>query len=99
VGGKSVLRQSGPAQFIRLPQALLKVGSQARWKLEYSGVKYDGTFTVEAPDSLRALTQRLQRENQGDPDEIVTKLRVASALSAEGYAWDARELIRTALTP
>lgn len=98
-GGKSVLRQSGPSQWIKVPLTFLKPGAQVRWKLEYSGVKYEGSFAVESPSTLAELKQRLMVENASEADEIVAKLRVASALSAEGYAWDARELIRTALAP
>ncbi|RFO97882.1 hypothetical protein DIC66_03915 [Rhodoferax lacus] len=99
VGGKSVQRQNGPAQWIKFPLSVLKPGANVRWKLEYSGTKYEGTFAVEPAGTMEALKQRLQNDSQGDTDEIVTQLRVASGLSAEGYAWDARELIRTALVP
>ena len=99
VGGKSMQRQNGPAQWIKFPLALLKPGANVLWKLEYSGTKYEGAFVVERASTMEALKQHLQNDTQGDTDEIVTKLRVASGLSAEGYAWDARELIRTALVP
>ena len=67
------------------------------WKLNYSGSKYEGSFRVEPASTLEALRQTMLKEAQGDPDEFVVKLRVASGLSKEGYFWDARELIRVAL--
>ena len=99
VGGKSAQRQNGPSQLIKLPQHLLKAGTQLRWKLEYSGSKYEGGFTVEPANTLAELKQRVSRENPDDSDEIAKKLRLAFAMSAEGYSWDARELIRSALVP
>lgn len=96
--GKSVHRQSGPLQVIKLPAAVLKSGASLRWKLDYSGRKYEGSFTVEPASTLALLKQSLLQDAQGDADVLVAKLRVASGLSMEGYFWDARELIREALT-
>ena len=97
VGGKLAQRQSGPSQLIKFPQHLLKAGMQLRWKLEYSGSKYEGGFTVDPPNALDELKRHVFREIPDEADEIATKLRVASAMSAKGYTWNARELIRSAL--
>jgi hypothetical protein len=98
-GAKSVYRQSGPAPSIKLPQAALKAGTQLRWKLDYASSKYEGAFTVEPASTLAALKQSLQKEVPADSDELVTKLSLAAELGNAGFAWDARELIRAALTP
>ncbi len=99
VGAKSVYRQSGPAQWVKLPQAALKAGAKLRWKLDYAGSKYEGFFVVEPASTLAALKQSLQHDAKSDSDELVTRLSLASDLSQAGYTWDARELIRVALTP
>ena len=52
-----------------------------------------------AGGTLDALKQRLGNDDPADADELVGKLRVAAALIAEGYAWDARALIRRVLSP
>ena len=98
-GAKSVYRQSGPAQWIKLPQAALKAGANLRWKLDYAGSKYEGVFSVEPANTLVALKQSLQKDAKPDSDELVTRLSLASELGQAGYGWDARELIRAALTP
>jgi len=95
--GQVVHRHTGPSQVIKLPAALLVAGAHLSWKLNYSGSKYEGSFRVEPASTLVALQQTMLKEAQGDPDEFVVKLRVASGLSKEGYFWDARELIRVAL--
>jgi hypothetical protein len=99
VGGKPVYRQNGAAQTIKLPQAFLKAGTPVRWKLDYAGAKYEGQFTVEPAATLAALKQSLQKETPAGGDALVTKLSLAADLGQAGYAWDARELIRAALTP
>ena len=99
LAGKSVYRQSGPAHAIKLPQAALKVGAQLRWKLDYAGSKYEGTFRVEPASTLAALKQSLQKDAPADDDALVTQLSLAADLGNAGFSWDARELIRAALTP
>jgi hypothetical protein len=96
--GKVVHRQSGPLQAIKLPAEFMVPGAQLAWKLDYSGSKHEGSFRVEPASTLVTLQQTLLKDAQGDPDEFVVKLRIASGLSKEGYFWDARELIRVALT-
>ncbi len=98
-GGKSVYRQNGPAQTIKLPQAVLKAGAQLRWKLDYAGSKFEGAFAVEPTSTLAALKQSLQKDTPADGDALVTQLSLAAELGNAGFAWDARELIRAALTP
>jgi hypothetical protein len=99
VGGKTVHRQSGPTQWIKLPLAILKPGASVRWKLDYSGSKYEGAFVVEPAATLDALKQSLAKDAPADADELVGKLRIAAGLNLQGYAWDARALIRSVLSP
>lgn len=98
-GGKSVYRQNGPAQTLKLPQAVLKAGAQLRWKLDYAGSKFEGGFAVEPTSTLAALKQSLQKDTPAEGDALVTQLSLAAELGNAGFAWDARELIRAALTP
>lgn len=97
--GRSLHRQSGPTQLIKLPATVLKPGPQFSWKLQYSGEKYEGSFLVESASTLAALQQSMQKDGATDLDELADKLRVASGLSKEGYFWDARALLRAALLP
>lgn len=98
VNGKTVGRQSGPLQVIKFPAAFLAAGSRLTWKLGYSGSIYQGSFSVETAETFQAMQQSLLKNAQGNPDELIVKLRVASGLNLEGYSWDARELIRSVLT-
>jgi hypothetical protein len=95
--GKVVHRQSGASRFIKLPAAQLKAGAKISWRLEYTGSKYAGTFTVEPTSDLDSLQQALIKETEGEADAFLVKLRVAAGLNKERYLWDARELIRSAL--
>lgn len=99
VNGKLAHRQSGPAATIQMPKSALKAGSSVRWKLEYAGGGYEGAFTVEAADAVTKLLQSQPRDERTGQDPLMERLDPAFALISAGYAWDARELIRQALTP
>lgn len=96
-GAKILYRQVGPAQALRIPASALRSGNQMRWRLEYAGKKYDGQFTVEPVSRMTAIKQSLLADVIKPSDPIAEALRLASALALEGYGWDSRELIRTAL--
>lgn len=96
-GAKVVFRQIGPAQALRLPASALRSGNQMQWRLEYAGKKYDGQFKVEPIQRMTAIKQSLLADYANSTDPIAEALRFASAFALEGYGWDSRELIRTAL--
>jgi len=99
VGGKPVLRVSGPARSVTLPAAALKAGVHASWRLAYGDGHDEGSFDVVPSERLAELEATLATESDAGGDAKVAKLRIASGLVAQGYNWDARELIRTAVNP
>jgi hypothetical protein len=99
VDGKQVHRQVGPQLALRLPFSSLKAGARVQWTLAYSGRRHEGEFSVEPAAALAALQQSLVTGSALDVDTDVAKLRLASGLMEAGFAWDARELIRAALSP
>lgn len=97
-GAKVVYRQVGHAKALRLPALALQSGNQMRWRLDYAGKKYEAQFLVEPIQRMATIKQSLLAEQPASPsDPIAESLRFASALALEGYGWDSRELIRTAL--
>lgn len=98
VDGKSVFRQTGPAKTLRLPHSAMKPGSTVRWKLDYSGRRHGGQFTVEAQSRIQGFLDSAQATKDVGKDSIAQALRVATVLVQEGYEWDAREMIRRALS-
>jgi hypothetical protein len=98
VGDKSVFRQTGPEHSLRLPRAAMRPGTLVRWKLDHSGQKHEGQFTVEPKLRYEAWVQSLPSQENSDSDHVARSLLLAATLTQEGYGWDARELIRKALS-
>jgi hypothetical protein len=99
VDGKPVLRVNGPARSVTLPAAALKVGVHASWRLAYGDGHDEGSFEVVPSERLAELEATLAKESEAGGDAKVARLRIASGLVAQGYSWDARELIRAAVNP
>jgi hypothetical protein len=99
VDGKSVYRQQGPQQEVRLPAAALKPGAQAVWRLSYAGQRHEGRFSVESASSFASLQGRLAQDSAAGIDSVAARLQLAAGLAQEGFEWDARELLKSSLAP
>ncbi len=100
VDGRSGYRQIGPARDIRLPAAVLLPGAKITWRLGYAGRQSEGRLTVVSPEQLAVLEESLTRESDAGTDPVVTLKRALDNVKpAEGFAWDARTLIRGVVSP
>lgn len=97
--GKTVYRQQGPAQQLRLPAAHLQRGTSVQWTLNYAGQRHQGLIEVEDPNLLAQRKQLLLQQSQDETDPLLRQLRLAAALLDEGQVWAAREIIRGSLAP
>lgn len=98
VGGKVIYRQTTPAAEIVLPAAQLTKGRTVAWRVLYGPSTLSGQVEVVERARLTALRDSVMERSAGERDPLLSQLRVAAALTAEGFSWDAQQVLGAALT-